>query len=133
MAISQQFHQLPMFMTGEELAALHSGDYGKRAGDVTPREYNQSHGVGIAGTDEYREGSRDHGSYIRRLRKSIEDTQGIQRPVNVWHPDQGPSTLVDGHHRVKIAQATGRLVPVEHHEGPLDKVHEEVFLAGLNL
>jgi len=44
--------------------------------------------------------------------------QGVKEPVHLWHNTNGTKTLIDGHHRLAVAQRLGKntLLPVEHHD-----------------
>lgn len=123
--VSRQFHQLPMFMTPEEAGALRSNDYRTwRAGEVTP-EMRDSRELEPNG---YR-GARDAAHYLERMAWHHQRQGGISEPIHVWldkASDNG--RLVDGHHRVSVAQQSGHLLPVVHHEGDFNTVYGSAFL-----
>lgn len=124
---SSQFYQLPMFMKPSEVGRLRSGDYGAHVKDVTPDDMGRAH----QDQSDYR-GSPDVHTYLDNLEGHVNSQQGIEEPVHVWHSQNG-RFLVDGHHRAAVARRTDRLTPVVHHDGDMDKVHQSVFLKGLDL
>lgn len=122
---SQQFKQLPMFMTPAEAGQLRSNDYRHhRAGEITT---DMRDGRELE-SDGYR-GARDSAHYITRMERHHKAEGGVAQPIHVWH-DGGDEngSLVDGHHRVAASQKTGHLLPVVHHEGGMNDVLGSAFL-----
>lgn len=101
----------PQFMSVRELSGLHSGDFGGRVGDITPKWVDD---LPHRSEDEHEEMSKQLALHDD-IRKN-----GIRTPLTVRHyPDSafGHATqeLQDGHHRAMAAMELGLThVPVRH-------------------
>lgn len=114
MSVSQQFHQLPMFMTGAEVSELASGDLGGTKVKNWYSEISRRRIEGQHHDDRHATGIEGH---LDPMRKAVEKQGGIETPIHVWHDSKfNESWLVDGHHRAEIAAETNRLLPVVHHD-----------------
>ena len=110
---SQQFSQLPMFMTPHEIGSLESGDFGG------PVSESRKHIEAVKNKGDWHTSETAFGGpkpYLEHLKASISESEGVMAPVKVRHNPYMPARLTDGHHRAVVAMETNRLVPVEHHE-----------------
>ena len=106
----QQFQQLPMFMSGQEIMD-----------QVRPRDFISDTPWGAA--VGWRRKIEDAETRLPKTTKSIRE-EGVQEPVHVtWGERMYQPELINGHHRVALSHQADpeRLIPVEHSEYyPLD-------------
>lgn len=105
-----------MFMTPEEVGNMMSGDHlGWKVRDVVTPMAEESDDLGEWRTSGGGTTHRGLGSYLNSMQRNVESVGGIEQPIHVAHTPDG-AWLVDGHHRAIVAQRTGHLLPVVHHE-----------------
>lgn len=118
---NEQWTQLPMFMTANEIMSTHQ-----------PAEWDRSPKFGRGGQATGRETHEE--VMARKLTESkTEDgghlyasigREGVKQPVHLaaQFGMKGKPQLVEGHHRVvsSLEQAPNRYIPVMHHETPND-------------
>lgn len=129
MSVSQQFKQLPMFMTAHEIRRDYQALDGDRDEvvddwDAVPETYRPEHDDELF-ERKYDEAvfNDDHTPGDRRsLRDAIVD-DGVKNPVSLQVPDltgsMGKPQILGGHHRVAVMEAEKphALMPVEHFRG----------------
>lgn len=116
----QQFHQLPLLMTTEELGNLPSGDWSGMPMRKVAKMYNDP--KGYLTEAEYERGKQERytGDYFHAhsIRRSIQQHGGYDEryPVQLTHDDEGEMEFTEGHHRFAAASKSGiDLIPVTHH------------------
>lgn len=117
----RQFEQLPMFMSGREIAdTFQAGEGDKRPGESSDETFGHKF------QEARHEGLADQIA-----------TEGVKQPIEITHEvgTEGRKQILDGHHRAAVARVADpdRLVPVLHHETEVDAVNPKHWRAYPNL
>lgn len=130
MAISQQFHQLPLFLSAREIRSNY------QALDADRRKTYRDGGEGFwvqdtaesdndVYTRKYTESSRNrwHSTNDSRSLTEALVEDGVKNPVSLQVPDargeEGKPQVLGGHHRIAVMERhkPDALMPVEHFQG----------------